>query len=258
MNKQVVVLGMHRSGTSTVAMILKELGINMGDRLLGTNSGNPFGHGEDEDFLDLNEMLIKDAKGSWDFPPKQDKLKSSFESHKDQIKELIDGKNVRTLWGWKEPRTTLLASYYHDMLENVYYIYVDRDALEVAKSLKKRGRMPIKKGLKLTQWYKNEYNLFLNKYNPSKVMYVNFRELHAQKQDIISNFIEFLEIDPTPDQVAKAIQVIKPLGKVRTNREQLRKKESINNYKKIFKHPIRFIKKIFREGWRYLKYHLGV
>lgn len=42
MNKQVIVLGMHRSGTSTMALILQQLGVHMGDQLLGSSPANPF------------------------------------------------------------------------------------------------------------------------------------------------------------------------------------------------------------------------
>lgn len=257
-NKVVVVLGMHRSGTSTVALILQELGVNMGDRLLGASSSNPYGHGEDEDFLDLHNIILKDAKGSWDFPPAQHKLKESFENYKDQVKELICKKKIRTIWGWKEPRTTLISKYYHELLENAYYIYIDRDELEVAQSLKKRNKMPIRKGIKLSQRYKNELNFLLNEYKQNKLMNINFSELHDQKENIVSRFIEFLEINPTQDQINKAREIIKPLDNVRGKREKLKRNENINNYKKVFKHPIKAINFIFREVWRLLKYHLGV
>lgn len=257
-NKVVVVLGMHRSGTSTVALVLQELGIDMGERLLGASSGNPYGHAEDEDFLDLNELLLKEAKGSWDFPPKQIKLKRVFEKHKGKIKSLLDNKNLKEVWGWKEPRTTLFSKDYYELLDNPYYICVERDDLEVAQSLKKRNRMPIKKGVQLSKRYKNELNNFLQSCNPNQVLHINFSDLHNLNHDMVSQLVNYLDIQPSQEQIKNARGIIKPLNDVRDNREKLKRNENRSNYRKGFKHPIKAIRYIFKEGWRLLKYHLGV
>ena len=40
-SKTVIVLGMHRSGTSMVAGILNKLDINMGKKMIGKSASNP-------------------------------------------------------------------------------------------------------------------------------------------------------------------------------------------------------------------------
>jgi hypothetical protein len=67
--KTIIILGMHRSGTSMVAGLLAKMGINMGDDLLGRSPSNPFGHFEDWDFVNLNDSILSKAKGSWDKLP---------------------------------------------------------------------------------------------------------------------------------------------------------------------------------------------
>ncbi|QHS23468.1 sulfotransferase family protein [Virgibacillus sp. MSP4-1] len=258
MSKQVVVLGMHRSGTSTVALILQALGVNMGDSLLGSSSGNPYGHAEDMDFLQLNNHMLDSVKSSWDFPPNNKKIRNSFHENRKDIEKMIKEKNKNELWGWKEPRTTLFAEKYHDLLDNPYYICVKRDELEVAKSLKKRNRMPIRKGIKLSRQYNSHLDSFLKAKDPQEVLNINFKDLHNPDNNIINQFINFLEINPTEEQIRNASQIIKPLDKVRGNREKLKKEENKNNFKKVFKHPVKAVKFIFREGWRHFKYHLGV
>ncbi|MBM4059289.1 MAG: chromosome partitioning protein ParA, partial [Planctomycetes bacterium] len=47
----VVVVGMHRSGTSLVASLCQAAGIDMGTDLLGPHPGNGAGHFEDLEFL---------------------------------------------------------------------------------------------------------------------------------------------------------------------------------------------------------------
>ena len=55
----IVVLGMHRSGTSTIARALQTMGVSLGDKLMPAADGdNPKGFFEDTDIYALNvEML---------------------------------------------------------------------------------------------------------------------------------------------------------------------------------------------------------
>ncbi|MDR2744920.1 MAG: hypothetical protein LBB66_06995, partial [Desulfovibrio sp.] len=49
----IMVLGMHRSGTSAVSLSLRVFGARHGDSLVGGLSSNPKGHWEDIDVLRL-------------------------------------------------------------------------------------------------------------------------------------------------------------------------------------------------------------
>ncbi|HMB65244.1 MAG TPA: hypothetical protein VKO42_00060, partial [Patescibacteria group bacterium] len=66
--KTVVVIGMHRSGTSLVAGIMQCLGVDMGSNLLSGNRGNPLGFFEDEDILDLNKRILGQKDNVVDYP----------------------------------------------------------------------------------------------------------------------------------------------------------------------------------------------
>ena len=63
---------MHRSGTSLVASLLSAIGVDMGQRLLPPDKGNPRGYFEDIDFLEfqrraLSESCLKDDGGHPDW-----------------------------------------------------------------------------------------------------------------------------------------------------------------------------------------------
>jgi hypothetical protein len=47
-----IVTGMHRSGTSLTAAFLQAIGVDLGDKLLQGNYGNPKGYFEDVDFVE--------------------------------------------------------------------------------------------------------------------------------------------------------------------------------------------------------------
>ncbi|HTZ08801.1 MAG TPA: hypothetical protein VMB72_07005, partial [Acidimicrobiales bacterium] len=66
----VVVLGMHRSGTSAVTRILNLLGADVGERDdLLTDYDNPAGHWESRALVAANDRILAAWGRSWDFPP---------------------------------------------------------------------------------------------------------------------------------------------------------------------------------------------
>ena len=134
----IVILGMHRSGTSLVASMLEAMGVHMGDRLLGANEYQPHGHFEDMDFLTMNQAILQDAGGNWADPPAWEAIEGAGERLKHQIAGLVHQKQ-RGLWGWKDPRTCLTAGLYHPHLDDARYVVVRRDRPAVVTSLMKRG-----------------------------------------------------------------------------------------------------------------------
>ena len=74
----VCIIGMHRSGTSMVANLLRRHGLSLGpdECLLGANESNQAGHFEHAGFVEINEALLKQLGGSWDNPPR---LQSGWE-----------------------------------------------------------------------------------------------------------------------------------------------------------------------------------
>lgn len=135
---QVVVLGMHRGGTSVTAGILQALGVHMGERLLMKGRMND-AHYEDRDFLRLNETILRRLKGRWDNPPTIEAIESVRGRYAPYIQNLIKTKDKRKLWGWKDPRTCLTISLYAPYLINPRYIQVKRSDEAVCASLVKRS-----------------------------------------------------------------------------------------------------------------------
>ena len=174
--KTVVVLGMHRSGTSMTAGILTILGINMGDKLIGPSWSNPLGHFEDKEFVELNDKILDEAGGSWyDPPPRKEilKLKSEFSQ---RIKSLLLQRELM-LWGWKDPRTSLTIELYLPYLKNPYFVVCYREPKEIAQSLWRRDKTKIKDNLELIKIYYQRVNQFLKKYSNLPRIIVSFNEI---------------------------------------------------------------------------------
>ncbi|NNV56582.1 hypothetical protein [Limnovirga soli] len=137
-NKVLIILGMHRSGTSLIAQWLHKCGMQLGDRLHGADIGNVEGHFEDIDFLQLHRQMLTDQKMS-SVGLVYNEIDSIDAYFIKKIRALIDFKNsLHTQWGWKEPRTCLFLSYYREFLSNANYLVVIRDYHSVVTSLVER------------------------------------------------------------------------------------------------------------------------
>ena len=64
-NQLVVVLGMHRSGTSLVASLVETMGFSCGEHPMQPSKDNPNGYWEDELIVDINEKLLHSLGYQW-------------------------------------------------------------------------------------------------------------------------------------------------------------------------------------------------
>ena len=139
--KTIIVLGMHRSGTSLTSNILNKFGVSMGKNLTKYGEDNPKGFFENEHFARLNNKILYLTRGCWDSPPAHNKiiaLKKNKELMK-EIKKLILSQQDK-IWGWKDPVTTLTMDLYLPFIKNPYFIVCYRNPSSVEKSLIKRNK----------------------------------------------------------------------------------------------------------------------
>ncbi len=160
--KTFVVLGMHRSATSLVAKSLAHE-IHMGKDLLPPNGDNPTGFWENIRFIALNERILEAAGGSWWEPPSESSIVAQGKRFSDEIEALLsDESKGKSLWGWKDPRTTLTVRLYLPHLMHPHFICCFRDPNEIAQSqLRVSQLFPGRpQRLTLSQWTSlaREYN----------------------------------------------------------------------------------------------------
>ncbi len=161
-----IIIGMHRSGTSLIAGLLHKAGIFMGYKQDDNN--------ESIFFQRLNEFLFRQANASWDNPHNFLFIDRSF---KDYARGLIEVhlkglrrvhylgplgffkyktmKNIDFPWGWKDPRNTFTIDIWKEIFPEARIIHVFRNPVDVAESLRKReyrlrmdGRMGLKARIK--------------------------------------------------------------------------------------------------------------
>ena len=147
----VIVLGMHRSGTSLVTGSLEDAGLNLGE----VNHAAPFnrmGNKENEAIRGLNDSLLAQSGASWNAPPNHQVQWSRDDEVR--ARSLIEPYLCTACpWGFKDPRTIWTVEGWLRLLPDACLIGVFRHPSLVVRSLAARtGDLAIETGEALRLW----------------------------------------------------------------------------------------------------------
>ncbi|MER8462629.1 glycosyltransferase [Mesorhizobium sp. M1396] len=144
----IMVLGMHRSGTSALTRAISLLGAELPKNLLGANPTNPTGHWEPLKLIELHDRMLAEVGSRWDDWRRFDlgdlpRARAQF--YKAEIARLIDEEyGDASLLVLKEPRISrfvqLYALIFKSMKIDLRYVLASRNPLAVVASLGKRDR----------------------------------------------------------------------------------------------------------------------
>lgn len=133
----VVVIGMHRSGTSCLAGCLQDLGLNLGE----VNTAAPHnrkGNREDPRLWVVHDAVLARVGAAWDRPPTESVVWTAGE--KAQLKAVLaEYDAVARPWGFKDPRATVLLDGWLEVLPDLRLTASIRHPLAVAGSLAARN-----------------------------------------------------------------------------------------------------------------------
>lgn len=147
----VLVVGMHRSGTSAATRILHLLGLSIGppDRLMPPGKDNPAGYWESRTLTAFNDQLLLTLGGTWSALPS---TQAGWEHDPDvavmspaayRIAEAFFGDRP---WVWKDPRVCILLPFWRRILRGSA-ILVLRNPIDIAGSLATRNGFTLELGL---------------------------------------------------------------------------------------------------------------
>ncbi len=154
--RAIIVVGMHRSGTSCLAGIVQAAGVDLGE-VSKANAFNRKGNRENPRVMRLHEAVLAASGGSWDEPPRGVDWPPELESERDAI---IASFAPSPVWGFKDPRTLLVANGWLRALEEVSLLGTFRNPRSVAQSLQRRNGFDAEKSFRLWQIH-NEHMLGL-------------------------------------------------------------------------------------------------
>jgi len=174
-HKTVVIVGVQRGGTSMVAGVVRELGVNLGNNL-GNNHEDP-------------EFLTKDIS---------------------KIREVIARRNERhEIWGWKMPHS---SEYLVDLLpdiRNPHVIVVFRNLLAMAESQLKRSETDFAKAFQFSWSRLNQVASIVGKLS-CPLMLVNYEQAISKPEAFIDELCLFLGVSPAAEARTRAEEMINP------------------------------------------------
>jgi hypothetical protein len=174
----IIIIGMHRSGTSMITHLLESLGL-----FIGVNKDN---NDEADYFQRMNEWTLKQAAGAWDSPEKIDELLANkevldlvldywqFSLHSPRQvfflgwQRYLQGQRLAAMttpWGWKDPRNTYTLPLWLTIFPNAKVIHIYRNGIDVAQSLRVR-------------WYK-DLETVQKRYQRQKFMFAAIPKLRT-------------------------------------------------------------------------------
>ena len=153
----VMIVAMHRSGTSALSRALNLLGGDMPPRLIEADQWNAAGYWESKPIKDLNEEMLVSGGGEWsewlEFNP--DWFKSSaMQRFRDRAIELVGSEFTDSpLFIFKDPRLSILMPFWRSIFDELgidqVAIHPLRNPVEVARSLERRNNFLMSKGVLL-------------------------------------------------------------------------------------------------------------
>jgi len=145
----VLVLGMHRSGTSALTRVLNLLGCALPEALVGPSESNELGHWESASAVVLNDEILASAGSNWnDWGPINADWRASDVRGQmvDRATEVIrEHKALGPLFALKDPRICRLADLWLDAADtagvDMHVVLMLRHPGEVSASLESRDLM---------------------------------------------------------------------------------------------------------------------
>jgi hypothetical protein len=150
-HRAIFVLGMHRSGTSSLTGCLEQRGLYLGE-VSQKNPFNPKGNRENSRVMELNNLVLAASGGRWDSPPDEMIWTNDLASERDALVASLKQSGARH-WGFKDPRALFTLPFWEEAIRGISFVGTFRHPAAVAKSLNARSGMPLEQGLTLWRKY---------------------------------------------------------------------------------------------------------
>lgn len=212
------VLGMHRSGTSTVARILREAGFDFGDeRLLYPPDpiDNPDGYWEHGPLVSVSDDILRTFGRDWTQLPflsrgwsKREELQPLAE----RARQIFSGFTSERC-AWKDPRAMALMEFWKDANPGARYVLVVRNPIEAALSLSKRrydrGYLSLAEGLEL--WQASHERLFQD-LKEEDLTVIHYGRLIENPEREIRRLLSLLDVPISEDQIPVLATTVRQSG----------------------------------------------
>ncbi len=220
----VVVLGMHRSGTSLVAELVHRLGVDLPEELMPPHpQDNPRGYFESREVAAINNQILASAGMSWADPGRLPPaaLADTDGSVTRQAGALLDrdfGASERFVL--KDPRFCRLLPPWLGALrqrcDDLVFLHVVRHPDAVLASLRRRLEAPAIRSAAVASesqgrllWLR--YNLEAERHTRGeRRLILSYEEMVVDPVPEIRRIAGTLDVDPDPDLLTRLVRVVAP------------------------------------------------
>ena len=198
---QIIVLGMHRSGTSAVAGLLANMGAYFGapDSVLPPDEVNEPGYWERRDVVAANDRLLAATGAAWDLPLRFAENRISSASRDvlaPEIRRIANELSARSVSIIKDPRLCLTLESWLPFFSKPVCVLVSRNPLEIGRSLLKRRDCSVQTGIAIWEAYARS-SLRIARGLP--IVHVSFDALLNDPQKVIAKLFSDLRAMGAPD-----------------------------------------------------------
>jgi hypothetical protein len=223
MTDGIIVLGMHRSGTSLTAELVCRWGAYGSERdLIQPGKWNARGYWEYAPLVRFNDRLLQAVDSKWNVPPSEDdavvlaRLASKGMYRKEGLRLLDKMRPAGRIWFWKDPRLSILLPFWRRLWKDVTYVIVVRDPIDIALSLRARDHLPIFASLLLWQRYMVEI-LRWTRTHQSKI-FVEYDSLLDRGAAECARLSKFLDAECKPGEKRDMKDALDPTLRRHRNR----------------------------------------
>lgn len=208
-----VITGMHRSGTSTVAGLFRDLNVWFGEEheLLRADEWNPRGYCEHLSLIALNDQILANSGYAWDAVPPQGLPAPAIERQFGLLRskaELLSGAlslRAQTAnlprWGLKDPRLLVTWGFWKQVLPEAQMLILLRNPVEIARSLASRHGLSIQFGLRLSERYLAALEGVLTE-RGSRARLLSLRQLGADPEQALERLTSWTKLPTGPSITA--------------------------------------------------------
>jgi hypothetical protein len=206
----ICIAGMHRSGTSMITRLLNLCGLYLGpEKEISVSAfDNEAGFWENSQFVKLNDQMLAQLGGGWDLPPETTQgweFQDEMDRFHDDTQALVKQFRPYTLWGWKDPRNSIMFPYWKRAIPDLQLLICLRNPLEVAQSLQRRSHSSLAFGLHL--WLRYNQRL-LNGLRPDERVITHYNAYFHNPQAEMRRILKLLRISASSEIIEQACSTI--------------------------------------------------
>jgi len=261
-----IIIGMHRSGTSVITDALRTMGWHGGADILG-------GHSESNFFLKENQRIFGLAHAEWDLPLPMEWLLNDtdvFDKLASDLKDRLNSpesdvywgktdclENLSAYgWGWKDPRNTITLPIWLKLFPKAKVLNIVRNGTDVASSLFERENarklrfdskarssrcQDLERCFSLWSEYVTLADTWPDKFTSTRFKTIYYEDFLIEPGSVIADLLKFICSDNSENNPEMDINKIKEIGDSVISKNVNKNKgnpDIVELYKRTRHHPL--------------------